>query len=202
MNKAISPKGQWVTGTCIRHMLSDAVTWDWIKQAGVSKLIHLYSCCCCPGVLRRLVEVSDQNDVAQLSFLDPRICPQEIASYPPYDTRTNCYVLVWRRSGKLMLVNCGLWVTDEPNDVSSEWVDHVKPINFTMIRQTVLWPLMSCYRARSKGTMVWISGSILQGGIYPKEIMLIGQWGCLMMLAFFSKIVVADKSWDYVYGIW
>ena len=153
-------------------------------------------------MLRRLVEVSDQNDVAQLSFLDPRICPQEIASYPPYDTRTNCYVLVWRRSGKLMLVNCGLWVTDEPNDVSAEWVNHVKPINLTRIRQTVLWPLMSCYRARSKGTMVWISGSILQGGIYPKKIMLIGQWGCLMMLAFFSKIVVADKSSDYVYGIW
>lgn len=72
------------------------------------------------GMARRMLQVTEENNIAELYFLDSRVCPQEGVSYPPYDTRTDCYVLVWCRNSRLYLVNCGLWNKDEPLDVSAD----------------------------------------------------------------------------------
>ena len=69
------------------------------------------------GMKRRSVYVSE--NIQQLLFLDPSVCPQEESSYPPYTTSTNCYLLVWCKDGRLYLVNCGSGCDTPPSDVSA-----------------------------------------------------------------------------------
>ena len=53
------------------------------------------------GMARRMLQVTEEGNIAALHFLDTRVCPQEGVAYPPYDTRTDCYLLVWCRNSKV-----------------------------------------------------------------------------------------------------
>ncbi|XP_048736712.1 WD repeat-containing protein 93-like isoform X3 [Ostrea edulis] len=150
------------------------------------------------GIQRGVVNILDRVKIAQLTFLDPSICPQNLDDYQPYRTKASAYLLILCDNGALYVTMTGPGLELDPICISPQ-VEKENDI-FTMVQpvpgiQDLLITVLKSGKVQIRDSL---QGTVLCEPILPKSHELMAPWDPVVAVGAMGQILfLKGNNKDY-----